>query len=116
MNLYESVNIWSLKKDIRLKRLLLMLDQHLGQTEWYVDLSDNTSYEAVYLTHKEQTDLRVYLHIHGQHDGRAGLHLEFPQLDASVATYESYDNLGISQIIQTLAVHFGISQFAGVPA
>ena len=112
----EPVNIWSLNKEPRVKCLLLQLAEQLGRSEWYIDQTARTNREAVYLIHKDERDLRAYLHIHGQHEGRAGLHLEFPRVADRGPTYEAYEDLSIQQLVDMLAAHFGVSQIAPEPA
>lgn len=105
----EPINIWSLRKDRQLKRLLLMLTERIGQAQWFVDREIQMSYEAAYLVHREDRHLRAYLHVHGQAPGRAGLHLEYPRLDGAPPTYDAYENLSDQQLVDMLAAHFGIS-------
>lgn len=106
------VNVWSLKKDQRIKYFLLKLIEQIGQGEWFVDHNIKISREAVYLIHNQERNLRAYLHIHGQTNGKAGLHLEYPRLEGFPPTYEAYENLSLSQIVDMLAAHFGISRVA----
>lgn len=110
----ESVNIWSLKKDTRIKSLLLLLVEHLGESSWFVELSIRTSRESVYLAHKEDKDLRAYLHVYGQSKGQAGVHLEYPRIPGNGLSVEAYDDLTLPRLIDMLAIHFGISQFRAV--
>lgn len=105
-----AVNVWSLKKDQRIKFLLLKLIEQIGQSNWFVDHNIRISREAAYLIHKQERDLRAYLHIHGQSRDRAGLHLEYPRQDGMAPTYEAYENLTLPQLVDMLAAHFGISR------
>ena len=106
----KGVNVWALNKEPRLKSLLLVLADYLGDADWTVDTSFRTSREAVYLMHRHEWELRAYLHLHGQAPGRVGLHLEYPAVEGSGSIYEAFDNLSLTQVIDMLAAHFGISQ------
>jgi len=108
----EPVNIWSLRKNPRIKSLLLLLSRQAVHARWCIEPTAVTSADAVYLCHPDERDLRAYLHVHGQAPGRAGLYLEFPPVDGRGAVYETYENLALPRLADRLAVHFGIG--AGV--
>lgn len=102
------VNIWSLRKNPRIKSLLLVLDGLAGRARWCIDPVSVTSADAVYLCHPEERDLRAYLHVHGQPAGRAGLYLEYPAVDERGPTYETFEDLAVPKLADMLAAHFGI--------
>lgn len=105
-----TVNIWSLQKSTQIKCLLLILVERIGQGGWYIDQETRVSEEAVYLVHAEDVQLRAYLHVHGQQPEHAGLHLEYPRIDGAPPTFDAFDNLNVSRLVDMLAAHFGISQ------
>ena len=106
----QPVNIWALRKEPRLKSMLLILIDSLGQSDWRIDLSVKSALDGVYLVHRDDTNLRAYLHVHGQRQGRAGLHLEYPMTTDMAPTFETYEDLRWSQLVDMLAAFFGISQ------
>lgn len=102
------VNIWSMRKSNQVKCLLLILVERIGQDEWYIDQETRISDEAVYLVHRDDIHLRAYLHVHGQQPDRAGLHLEYPRIDGAPPTFDAFDNLSVSRLVDMLAAHFGV--------
>ena len=106
----KPINVWALRKEPRLKSILLILIDSLGQTDWCIDISQKTGCDGVYLVHRDEPALRVYLHVHGQRQGRAGLHLEYPPTSDMGPTLEVYDDLRWSQLVDILAAFFGISE------
>lgn len=106
------LNVWSLRKDRRIKSLLLIIIDRLGRSGWYVDQDIQMSDESIYLVHPDDMQLRAYLHVHGQQPDRAGLHLEYPQFSGTPPTYEVFDNITSAQLVDMLAAHFGLSHIA----
>lgn len=106
----EPVNIWALRKEPRLKSMLLILIECLGQKEWSIDITVKSGRDGVYLVHRDDRSLRAYLHVHGQRQGRAGLHLEYPMTTDMAPSLETYEDLRWSQLVDMLAAFFGISQ------
>lgn len=112
----EPINIWALRKEPRLKSMLLILIDSLGQSDWRIDVTVKSGRDGVYLAHSEDSSLRVYLHVHGQRQGRAGLHLEYPATTDTGPTLEIYEDLRWSQLVDILAAFFGISEVKKVSA
>lgn len=107
------MNIWSLNKDNTIKLLLFKLQQQLGTRSFSLPEFDDTDPLSVELIKPEQPNVRAYVYTHGQPRDRFGVHLEYPwyvenEFNDAVLVYE---DLSISQLINTLATHFDVARF-----
>jgi len=106
------VNPWSLRKSARIKSLLIRLEEQVPGLQWQVDFTQRSPLDGIYLVHPASNALRAYLHVHGQRQGKAGLHLEFPAVYDRGPSYESYEDLTLARLADMLAAHFGIGTCA----
>jgi len=103
-------NIWALDKDIAIKHLLLMLDEHFADGGFRMGDSTELPASAVRLYSPDNPGLSVYLYTHGQNHGRYGIHLEYPRLGESPVsdTVEMLEDVRFDRLVELLAMHFEI--------
>lgn len=104
------MNIWSIDKDISIKHILLLLNNHLGEGTFKLDETSNVHPKAVYLEHPVDPGFRAYLFTTGQEADRYGLHLEYPESAVNSNLIDAYENLKLVPLLNILAVHFDISE------
>lgn len=97
------MNPWSLPKDRQIRRLLVSLNERLGE---FCDVApdDSSDPRAITLYRPDLPDLRAHIHLHGQRAGTYGLFLEYPHPVPGIL--ESEDNLPLPRAISCLALHF----------
>jgi hypothetical protein len=106
------MNIWALEKDVRIKHMLLLLQQQL---EFEISESASLDANAVRLKAADDEDLSVYLYTYGQNPDHYGIHLEYPLRDAVETSqqFEIQENLAIEQLVELICVHFGVAPKGG---
>ncbi len=106
------LNPWTLRKSTRIKSLLIRIASDIEGIQWQVDAAMRSHADGIYLSHPREAGLRAYLHVHGQAEGRSGVHLEFPSVDGRGPTYETYEDLSVTRLAEILAAHFGLGNGA----
>ena len=106
------MNIWSLSKHKTIKLLVFKLQQYMGHSTFVIPEADETDPLSIELVKANQSQVRAYIYTHGQSQDRYGIHLEYPwyvenEFNDAVLVYE---DLSMSQVINTLATHFEVSQ------
>ncbi|MBA55928.1 MAG: hypothetical protein CMK89_15850 [Pseudomonadales bacterium] len=104
------MNIWAIDKDVSIKHVLLLLNNHLGEGSFKLDATSNVHAKAVYLEHPDDPGCRAYLFTTGQEADRYGLHLEYPESTVNSNLIDAYENLKLVPLLNILAVHFDISE------
>lgn len=103
-------NIWALSKDVALKHLLLMLMDAFGADK--IDIHDRRDADprAITLCKPGESEIQAYIYLHGQDQGKFGVHLEFPELDdINMSDTEIIrENVSWERLAEMLAVHFDI--------
>lgn len=97
------MNPWSLPKDRQIRRLLVTLNERLGDA-CDVAPEDSDDPWAVTLYRPDLPNLRAHIHLHGQRAGTFGLFLEYPHPVPGIL--ESEDNLSLPRALSCLALHF----------
>ena len=87
------MNIWTLKKDQRIRHALVMLATHLGESHYIVEDDPAVTPSGIFLRHPQDANYRAYLYTTGQNPDRYGLQLEFPDTMTMVAPMETYENI-----------------------
>ncbi len=109
MNRELSMNIWALDKDQSIRHVLLLLSEQLGPDAFVVDATTSANARSVYLWHRTDAGVRVWLHTLGQTEGRYGVHLEYPN------SVDLHDNVTLASLVEMLAVHFDVSIIQPLP-
>ena len=110
------MNIWGLQKHTQLKFLLLKLDELFGGNSFLLDMYDETNFYGMSLHKPDQPEITAYIHVHGQAENRYGAYLDYPEMEDVFITdsHQVYDNLGLRQIVDLLAVHFEVATYDAV--
>ena len=106
----ESTNLWALHKSPRLKAMLVLLEEQLGPEGVNVESATQTAPDGVWLAHRFDPEVRAYLYVHGQQEGTAGVHLEYPKLVGRPPVFDFSENVAPDQLAEILAAHFDISR------
>ncbi len=101
-------SVWTLQKDLRIKHVVLMLQQELGASAFVIDAPAAVGEEAIRLQHPAAAGVSAYLYTYGQEDERYGVHLEYPApaetpLSEAVEVCEDID---FDTLAAMLASHF----------
>ena len=104
------MNIWAIDKDLSIKHILLLLNNHLGEGSFLLDEKSSVDNKAIYLNHPGDPGYRAYLFTNGQQAERYGLHLEYPDSVVNGNLIDAYENLKLIPLLNILAVHFDISE------
>lgn len=102
------MNLWSLNKDIRIKECLLLLEQYFEPGSYIIDFEAPCADQAIYLTHRDEPQMRAYLFTLAQSKSHFGIQLEFPRHQADFATMETYEELSIHALAEILSVHLDL--------
>lgn len=97
-----NANPWALPKARPLRRLLLSLDDRIGDACAVVP--DNGDPAMLTLRHNELERLRAHVFLHGQQPGTYGVFFEFPHPVPGIL--ESEENLPLPAVLDSLALHF----------
>ncbi|WP_412479843.1 hypothetical protein [Azonexus sp. IMCC34839] len=98
-----NANPWALPKDRAIRRLLVSLDEKVGEACDIVS-SDNGDPCIVTLRHPELDRLRAHVYLHGQRPGTYGVFFEYPHPVPGII--ETEENLPLPQALASLAMHF----------
>jgi len=98
-----NTNPWSLPKDRALRRLLVSIDEKLGDA-CDVAPDDGTDPNIVTLRHHELANLRAHIYLHGQRPGTYGVFFEYPHPVPGIL--EAEENLPLPKALSSLALHF----------
>ncbi|WP_027854579.1 hypothetical protein [Marinobacterium litorale] len=109
------MNIWALDKDQPIRHLLILLEAQLGTGRFTVDVHSGCDRQAVFIHQPDEPGLRAYLYTLGQAPDRYGVHLEYPAGNAAGNLLEVMENLPLSMLVETLAVHFDIPVIHPLP-
>jgi hypothetical protein len=101
------MNIWALDKDLRIKHLLLLLQETLGANSFCISSEPALASMAVRIYKPGEADMSAYLYTYGQDADRYGVHLEYPLLMETAAskTIEMQEDLEFEQLVAVLQVH-----------
>lgn len=104
------MNIWRLNKHKHIKRLLLALQDQLGEQHYRIVNEEYDDYFSVELVKPAEAEIRAYVYMYGQSHSHYGIHLEYPWLgDSSMDdVYQDYEDLSLNRIISILACHFDV--------
>jgi len=101
------MNVWAVKKDNAIRRLLLALVEVYGSDSFVMSGRWEKDENAVGLYQPGEESILAYVFTYGQESGRYGLHFEYPDLnDSSVSTM--MENLDIKHLIELLKAHFDL--------
>lgn len=98
-----NANPWALPKNRALRRLLVSLDERLGDT-CDVAPDDGADPDIVTLHHNELASLRAHIYLHGQRPGTYGVFYEYPNPVPGIL--ESEENLPLPRALASLSLHF----------
>jgi hypothetical protein len=98
------MNIWSLKKDVSIKHLLLMLTEHFQQNSYEILDNPMDDQRAVRLENPMVPGIQLYVFTYGQLEGCYGVHIEFPNLHETnfADTLEIHENVSLDNIIKLI--------------
>jgi len=102
------MNIWALKKDARIKRVLLLLSEQLGAQRFVINETAVMANDAVRLSANDDSGFSIYLYTYGQAQNHYGVELEYPQQTeiGMSQPVETQDNLSFQQLLNLLQMHF----------
>jgi hypothetical protein len=103
------MNYWALNKHPAIKRALLVLEDRFGPDAFALSGRWDQDAKAAGLFQPGEEALLAYIHIHGQAKGKYGLHLEYPQENASANLAEMCEDIDLEHLIGLLAAHFNIA-------
>lgn len=98
-----NVNPWATPKDRAIRRLLVSLDEKVGE-QCDVAPDDGLDPCIVTLHHPELEKLRAHVYLHGQRPGTYGLFFEYPHPVPGIL--ETEENLPLTKALASLAIHF----------
>lgn len=98
-----NTNPWALPKNRSLRRLLVSLDEKLGDA-CDVAPDDGADPDIVTLRHAELDLLRAHVYLHGQRPGTYGVFFEYPHPVPGIL--ETEENLPLPKALSSLALHF----------
>lgn len=103
------MNIWALDKHQDIRGVLLLLSEQLGPDAFVIDPDTTQDPRSVWLKHRSDEGVCAWLFTLGQHPGRYGLHLEYPNAS------DTYEGLPLSSLTAILAVHFDVAVIHPLP-
>lgn len=109
------MNIWSLKKDPSIQRVLLLLVEQLGPDAFVINKETQTDFCSVIIHHPKDKGISAFLYTYGQDDDRYGVHLEYPPTSLNTNLYDAMENLTIKSLTEALAVHLEIHHIKPLP-
>lgn len=100
------MNIWSLDKDPIIKRLLLRLQEHFGNTAFHLTTPQETNHLSVRITPADES-MTIYLYCYGQNPNCYGVHFEYISSETNPTTIEeeNYDDIPYNRLIEMLSLH-----------
>ncbi len=101
-------NVWALRRDKSIRRLLLILREQFGQQAFEIEHDVDTSQFAVFVRHPQERELRAYLFTYGQEPNRYGIHLEYVQANLVDSLYDVFEGLTSRQLADILSSHFNL--------
>ena len=106
------MNIWAADKDIRIKHLLLMLNEIFQPGSLEIILSEEDDSRAVRLKNPHVPETQIYIFTYGQEDDLYGVHIEFPNLQETnySDTVEMFENISFESLVDILTVNLDIPQ------
>ena len=102
-------NVWALRKADSLKLLLLRLAGRIDRKSYFLsDPDDDQDPGSVRIRKTDSVLVNAYVFVHGQDEGRYGVHLEYPRHEGSNLsdTVTVLENLTGKRAVEVLAVHF----------
>ena len=106
-----NVNIWSIAKDSSIKALLLLLSDKIGAENFCISENVHLDCRAVRLYKNNDYLNSAYIYTYGQHEGKYGIHLEFPiyeESDISNIT-DIYEGISFDRLVELLSTHFDLT-------
>ena len=104
------MNIWAANKDIRIKHLLLMLNEIFKPGSLEIILREEDDLRAVRLKNPRIPDTQIYIFTYGQEEELYGVHLEFPNLVETRYndTLEIYENISFDALVNILRTNLEV--------
>ena len=104
-------NIWALKRDNDIKHFMLEVERILGNQAFLIHASEDGHPKSIELLSNEDKRIKAYVFTFGQETGRFGLILDYPVLEDNnlSSTETAYDDIGLENLIDLLAMHFDVS-------
>jgi hypothetical protein len=96
------MNVWSIKKDIPLKLLLLELVHTYGENTLGMNTQEQ-HFQAIDLCLLNDPSISAYIYTFGQNKGRYGIDLRYP-ISTNNIVGENED-LTLDQIIEIISIH-----------
>ena len=96
------MNVWSIKKDIPLKLLLLELVYRYGENTLALKEHEQ-HFQAIDLCTLNDPNLSAYVYTFGQNAGHYGIDLKYPISTNNIVGEN--ENLSLDQILETLSIH-----------
>jgi hypothetical protein len=106
-------NIWAIKRDVKIRYLLLQLTGTLGHNAFQISSSADGHYESIELSSNVDGNVRAYVYTFGQPTDRYGIILDYPVLDDNYVspTEMSRENLDFTALVNLLAAHFDVTNY-----
>lgn len=98
----NTMNVWAIDKDQRLKVLLIELVHRYGENAIFLNNAEQHK-QAIEIFTPEQPKLRAYIYTFGQQNGCYGIDLKYP-----IATHNiigEHEELHLEQILSILESH-----------
>ncbi len=99
------MNLWALEKQQSLKHLLILLHHEFGDYSFVIDSEHECDQHSIYLAQISDPTTRAYIFTHGQDIECYGVHLEHPATPDRGPILESFEQLSIKALMETLSIH-----------
>lgn len=101
------MNVWAIKKNNAIRRLLLAVEGRFGTESLRLSNRWDNNENAVGLYQQGEESLLAYVYTYGQAEGKYGLHVEYP--DEQNFTLSAMDeNLDLRHVLDLLTVHLNL--------
>lgn len=103
------MNIWSLKKDISIKNLLLLLENQGFWNKIRVINRSKEDFRSIRLSSQNSSATELYIYCYGQEEDHYGVHIEFPDINENNYgdTLEIYENMSLEQVVNLIHINLG---------
>ncbi|MDX1811707.1 MAG: hypothetical protein R3240_07165 [Gammaproteobacteria bacterium] len=104
------MNYWAIDKDFRIKHLLILLSQSLGEKSFSIANNPDENMESVRIINPNDDTLSAYVYTYGQEEECYGVHLEYPDLQETSLnnTLDIYDNVNFASLCELIQTHLNI--------
>lgn len=101
------MNIWSLKKDVYLKHLLLVLTERFGTEVFALTERWAGDVQALGIVRADMPGVSAYVYTYGQTAGRFGVELEYPDPWDSVTlgVAKQKEDISLDDLVEILRGH-----------